>query len=65
MEITPKTRLRDVLKECSAARDVLEKYNLNCMGCHGLAQDSLNHVIINNGLNPEEFLKELQDACGK
>ncbi len=65
MKITGKSRLTDVLKMSRNIHDVFKKYNLDCIGCKGAAEETIEIVAVNNGLNLQEFLEELNGALEK
>ena len=62
MKFTETTKIHDVLNKSKNAVKVFEKYNLDCVGCKGSAEDTIRNVVLNNGLDMEEFLKELNDS---
>ncbi|MBP7902313.1 MAG: disulfide oxidoreductase [Spirochaetes bacterium] len=61
MKITPETKLTDIIAD-PAVSDVFKKYSFMCPSCKGMVQDTVAHVIINNGLDSDSFLKELNDS---
>ena len=61
MKITPETKLTDIMAD-PAVSDVFKKYSFMCPSCKGMVQDTVAHVIINNGLDSDSFLKELNDS---
>ena len=61
MKITPETKLTDIIAH-PAVSDVFKKYSFMCSSCKGMVQDTVAHVIVNNGLDSDSFLKELNDS---
>ncbi len=49
----------DALKKHKDTNKVFKKYGLQCTECMGNTQESLAMGAINHGLDPAEFLKEL------
>ena len=62
MKFNENTKIHEVLKKNKNTVKIFEKYNLDCPGCKGSAEDSIRNVVINNGLDLEKFLKELNDC---
>jgi hypothetical protein len=63
MQITEKLIASEVLKKYKNTASVFKSYNLNCTSCKGVEQDTLEKIIINNGLDPQKFMKEIKDAA--
>ncbi|MGE4497468.1 MAG: DUF1858 domain-containing protein [Deferribacterales bacterium] len=64
MEITAKTLIADVLKACPASVEVFDKFNMGCMSCMGVANESIEKGSRMHGLDPEEVLAELRKFVG-
>lgn len=60
--ITLQTRVIDALKASPAIRNVFGNYGLECPGCKGSQEDTIAHVIKNNGLDGDAFLRDLNTA---
>jgi hypothetical protein len=45
-----------------AVSEIFRKYSFMCPSCKGMVQDTVAHVIVNNGLDSVSFLKELNDS---
>ena len=65
MKITGDTIVKDVITGNTEITKVFKKHNLDCLSCRGIEQDTLRIVAVNNGLDLEEFLKELKEAAKK
>ncbi len=61
MKITAETKLIDIMAD-PAVSEVFRKYSFMCPSCKGMVQDTVAHVIVNNGLDSVSFLKELNDS---
>jgi len=62
MEIKPNTNVAEALKMSKKVADVFRKYNLDCLTCKGVVQESIEKAAFQNGLILDDFLKELNDA---
>lgn len=62
MKINGKSKILEVLKEHPEAIKVLKHYNLECAGCKGAVEDSIEHICRNNGINLKGFLTELESV---
>jgi Zn-finger nucleic acid-binding protein len=63
MQISEKTIASEVLKKYKNTASVFNSYNLNCPSCRGVEQDTLEKIIINNGLDPQKFMEEIREAA--
>lgn len=63
MHISEKTTVAEILKNYKSTASIFKNYNLNCPSCRGIEQDTLEKVIINNGLDPQKFMKEIIEAA--
>lgn len=59
MEITAKTKIIDALQKSDKFKDIFKIYNLHCLGCKGISEDTIEKVAYNNGLDIVEFLNEI------
>ncbi|HAL85993.1 MAG TPA: disulfide oxidoreductase [Deferribacteraceae bacterium] len=59
MEITAKTIIADVLKACPSSVEVFDKFNMGCMSCMGVANESIEKGSRMHGLDPDEVVAEL------
>lgn len=64
MEITGQTMATDALKVKGVA-DVFRKYDLYCLKCKGIVQETIEKICYNKNLVLEDFLKELNQAALK
>lgn len=62
MKITEDMKLKDVIAHHVQVAKVFKKYNLDCIGCKGADEDTVRIVAMNNGLDVNQFVKELNDA---
>lgn len=65
MKITKDTKLIEVIKSSKAVKGVFQKYGLDCIGCRGAEEDTVEKAAINNGLDLKTFIKELSSAMDK
>lgn len=65
MQITRMTTVVEALKISDSVKEILKKYDLECAACKGAGQDSVERVAVNNGLDPDAFVKELNAAVKK
>jgi hybrid cluster-associated redox disulfide protein len=59
MKISESTPVTEALSHSPNIKDVFIKYGLTCFECYGSTQDTIKHVINNNGLDKENFLNDL------
>ena len=59
MKITEKTRVHDAIKSSANVLKVLEKYGLDCAGCKGAVEETVEKLAINNGLDVKTLVREL------
>ena len=62
MKIQKHTKILDALHESKNIQRVLDKYNLDCAGCKGAVEDTIEKIALNNGLELDAFLQELNKA---
>ena len=62
MEIKAGTNVSEALKMSRKVADVFRKYELDCLTCKGVVQETVDKIAFNNGLILADFLKELNDA---
>lgn len=62
MQITLQTKVLDALKMSKEVKKIFNKYELSCPECKGISQDTIQKVIINNGLDSKKFLNDLNGA---
>jgi hypothetical protein len=65
MEIKKSTYVPEALKESKHVADVFRKYNLRCLKCKGMIEDTIEKVAFNNGIDLQSFLDELNKAAVK
>lgn len=63
MDISPETRIQDLLKEHPGAAKVLEDYGMMCTGCGGAQSDTIKHAAQNHGLVPDELIQALRKSA--
>jgi hybrid cluster-associated redox disulfide protein len=61
MEITEKTIIADVLRAYPKSAGVFDKFNMGCVSCMGVANESIEKGCMMHGLDPEEVLAELKN----
>jgi hypothetical protein len=62
MEIKSNTNVAEALKMSKKVADVFRNNNLDCLTCKGVVEETIDKVAFNNGLDLQNFLKELNDA---
>lgn len=62
MEIMASTKVSEALKMSIKVADIFREYKLNCLGCKGVAEETIGKVAFNNGLKLDDFLKDLNKA---
>ena len=62
MDITEKTRMKDLLHQSGSIAKVFKKYRLDCMSCRGVTEDTVGQIAQNNGLDVKELIKELKES---
>ena len=55
----------DAIKKNKGVTKVFNKYGLKCTACMGMVEESLETGAINHGIDPDEFLNELNKLGGK
>jgi hybrid cluster-associated redox disulfide protein len=55
----------DAIKKNKDATKVFKKYGLQCTSCMGMVEESLETGAINHGIDPDEFLNELNKLGDK
>jgi len=63
MAIHGKMTVVEVLKYSKDTRKVFAKHKLDCPGCKGAVEDTIEKVAENNGLDCNAFLEELVRAA--
>ncbi len=62
MKIKADTVVVDAIKMSKEVIKVLKKYKLDCAGCRGAVEDTIEKVAVNNGLDLKVFLEDLNNA---
>ncbi len=62
MKITEKTHVSETLKMSREIVKVYKKYGLDCPGCKGAEEDTVEMAAVNYGLDLGQFLKDLNKA---
>jgi hybrid cluster-associated redox disulfide protein len=62
MEIQKNTRIAEVIRKHPETKPIFEKYNMACLSCLGLKEESIEKGAIMHGLDTDDFIKELQSA---
>ena len=65
MKIAGNTNVIEAFKMSKEINKVFNRYNLDCPGCKGAGEDTIEKVAINNGLDLQIFLDDLNKALGK
>ncbi len=62
MKISEKTHVLETLKMSGDILKVYKKYGLDCPGCKGAGEDTVEMAALNNGLDLKKFLSDLNKA---
>lgn len=62
MKIKADTLVVDAIKISKNVNKVFNKYNLDCAGCRGAVEDTIDKVAVNNGLELKQLLADLNEA---
>ncbi len=62
MKITKEMKVGQVLREHPETINVFLKYGLGCAGCPMSEPENLEEAAMVHGMDPEEFIKELNEA---
>ncbi len=62
MEINEKTTVADTIKKSRETVKVFMRYGLDCPGCKGSKEDTIEKVAFNNGIDLKILIKELNAA---
>ena len=65
MKINESTTVHDAIKISRKVLEVFSKYNLDCPGCKGAAQDTIRIVAESNGIELSVFIRELNSGLKK
>ncbi len=64
-KITDQTKLLDVLRGYPETRKVFARHGMACRGCMGAAAETIAASAVSHGLDPKEFVRELNEAVDK
>lgn len=64
-KITARTKLMDVLRNHPETRKVFDRYGMACRGCMGAAAETIAASAVSHGLDPQEFVRELNKAVAE
>ena len=59
MKIDKNTKIADILKEKPDAAEIFEKYNMGCISCLGIQNETLEKGALMHGISVEEILDEI------
>jgi hybrid cluster-associated redox disulfide protein len=62
MEIKPNTNVAEALRMSKKVVDVFKNYNLDCITCKGVVEETIEKAAFHNGLTLDVFLKDLNEA---
>jgi hybrid cluster-associated redox disulfide protein len=62
MKISAKTHIAETFKMSKDILKVYEKYGLECPGCKGAGEDTVEIAALNYGLDLNQFLNDLNKA---
>ncbi|MBW2451509.1 MAG: DUF1858 domain-containing protein [Deltaproteobacteria bacterium] len=61
-KVTLQTKIGALLKEHPEAVNILKQFNLDCMGCGGAAQETIELGAMAHGLDPKAIVDALNAA---
>lgn len=61
MKLSNKTSIAKILQEIPQAREVFERFGLDCANCLGANSETLESVARSNGIKSEKLLDELKE----
>lgn len=64
MKITGNTTVVDAIKNSKEVVKIFKKHQLDCPGCMGAIEDTIQKVAENNGLDLAGFIDELNGVSG-
>lgn len=62
MKITSSTNVSEAMKASKKISIIFRQYDLDCPGCRGSVECTVEKVAVNNGLDIKAFLAELNNA---
>ena len=62
MKIKSDTNAAEALKMSKKIADVFRDYNLECVSCKGVSNETIEKIAFNKGLALDNFLKDLNEA---
>jgi len=62
MMIKSDTNAAEAFKMSKKVADVFREYNLECISCKGMSNETIEKIAFNNGLALDLFLKDLNNA---
>ncbi len=60
MEITRETLISEIVENCPQAMPAFQAIGMHCMGCALASGETLEQACAAHGVDPDEFLVELQ-----
>ncbi len=65
MKITSKTNGADALRMSKNVAEVFKSYKLHCVRCKGIANETIEKIAFNSGLDLNLFLEDLNRVLEK
>ena len=65
MKIERNTKIADILKEKPDAVKIFEKYNMGCISCLGIQNETLEKGALMHGISVEDLLEEIDKLPNK
>lgn len=62
--ITGDMNLLEVLREYPGTRKVIDRNGMGCRGCMGAAAETVRQSALTHGIEPESFIREMNEAAG-
>ena len=65
MIITKDTLTADILKNINGAKEFFESFNMGCLSCMGIQNETLEKSCLMHGLNLEEIMEKLNNLSNQ
>ena len=60
MKITKDSLIADIIRIYPKALDIFEKYNMGCISCMGLQNESLEKGCLMHGLSVDDLIQDIE-----
>ena len=63
--ITKDMNIKEVLEKHPEVIPIFQKHNMGCIGCIAASFEKLSDIATVHGIDVDQFVKELNEACEK